>query len=115
MDESLRMEDAHPATAVQVAELAGGPEVLAVQTRQGRWGLAVRGAGSASAEQLLPACIEIWMPRSGVKTHAVGYESLHQTSEGCRARVQIQLAESVSISVNDEWTFRNNVLHLSRH
>ena len=93
-----------------LGQLGTGAKVMAISNPDGGWGLAIQGAGLASARQAWPVQIEL----SEGKPVRSGYESLEKNAGGFRGAAKATLPGGPSVSVVDQWTIEKSGLRLSR-
>ncbi len=85
-----------------------------VKNKDGGQGIAIKNAGAASVTQEYPVEMEIYTNEIQIQRLRSGYRSIKKTGRGYDAKVTIKISETVSISVNDLWSFSDNILKLNR-
>lgn len=85
-----------------------------IENKEGDHGIEVEDVGLASVYQEYPVVIEIYTNDSEIQRLQSGYSSIKKTSHGSFAKAKIKVSDSASISINDNWTFSDNVLSLER-
>ena len=94
------------------AELDSGAVVSAIKTPDGRWGLRVGGAGTASVTQTQPVCLEI-SGRADEQVNA-GYDSLSVLDQEAVGRAEVSVSPQVRLAVEDRWSVAGAVLRVQR-
>jgi hypothetical protein len=88
--------------------------ITTIKNPAGDNGIAVEKAGLASVKQEYPIEIEIFKSDSSIRRLRCGYSSIRKIGNDLVAEANIAVSDSVSVSVNDVWSFSDNVLSLER-
>jgi len=99
--------------AALFGRLQGGAEVSVVRGSDGQFGLAVAGAGQASAGQDKPIQLELFDSDGQVSRLQAGYDRLDREGRGLTGRGQIKIREA-AVQVEDRWTCDGHVLAVDR-
>ena len=96
---------------IDIGPLAEDASAALIQHDNGTWGLAVEGAGAASADQEQPVRIE----REGGATCAAGYGHAERDDDGVTARAAVTCDDGARFRVEDRWRTDGGVLVVERH
>jgi hypothetical protein len=113
------------AVVVWTALCAAGPpsdsadrktlEFCSRQNADGSWGVALQGAGMASAEQPRPLKLEVWNETdSEVSTISGGYTTMARAGHGWTGAGRLTLDGGPSFDFEDHWVLHDDVLRLDR-
>ena len=92
-----------------------GPEFRRQRNADGSWGLALSGAGMASAEQRQPLKLEVWDETKGsVRTISGGYTNMAREGAGWTGEGRSTVSGGASFGFEDRWQLRGDVLRLDR-
>lgn len=99
-------------------ELHSCTEPIRLETRQNddaSHGIAVIGAGLASAHQPQPLQLEIWDEGNGrVRLVSGGYDHVTEEPRGLLGTGRLALEGGVAFAFHDRWDFQGDTLHLDR-
>ena len=86
-----------------------------VATRvHGKWGLAVTGAGMASAVQPEPVTIEFFQAPNTISHQSSGYDRLETSQAGALGIAHVFGPDKTRITVEDQWSISGTEIRLSR-
>ncbi len=110
------------AILVGVAALAAATQIGTPENRvrlvpfqsDGAKGLAVLGAGSASAEQSRPVQVEIYQGPGAIKEKAAGYATFRLSEGKALGVAHVAGPDGSSFAFRDEWSAHGEVVELSR-
>lgn len=86
-----------------------------VATRvHGKWGLAVTGAGMASAVQPEPVTIEFFQAPNTISHQSSGYDRLETSQAGALGIAHVFGPDKTRITVEDQWNISGTEIQLSR-
>jgi N-acylglucosamine 2-epimerase (GlcNAc 2-epimerase) len=86
---------------------------VAIMT-QGKWGLAVSGAGMASVQQPEPIAFEFYQAPDTISHRASGYDHLEILAGGARGTALIVGPDKSQFTVEDQWSISGSEIQLSR-
>jgi hypothetical protein len=81
---------------------------------QGKWGLAVTGAGMASVVQPAPVAIEFFKAPDTITHVSSGYDRLETSEAGTLGIAQVLGPDQTRFTIEDQWTIHGTEIRLSR-
>jgi hypothetical protein len=92
-----------------------GEKASFVATRaQGKWGLAVTGAGMASVVQSAPVAIEFFKAPDTINHLSSGYDRLEISEAGTMGIAQVLGPDQTRFTIEDQWSINGSEIRLSR-
>src|SRR5579871_3619535 len=101
------------AVSKHVGRIAELGELVATKA-DGKWGLAVTGAGMASVEQPKPVAIEFYKGPEALSHQSVGYERLDVSTDDAVGIAHVAGPEQTRFTIEDHWRIRGPVVELAR-
>jgi len=97
----------------EIGRVGQGAKFVAIQS-DGKWGLAVTGAGMASGLQPQPIAFEFYKAPDTISHRSSGYDRIEISSQGAVGIADVPGPDKTHFTVEDRWRINGSELQLSR-